>query len=1132
MDRSWIHEPNRFSEKFLKGLYNFILFAKASARDGRFACPCQKCVNMQRFSPGVVSSHILQNGFSPGYTDWIFHRDPTSQTSDSSYSHQNDDGLREVDAQEQHGVQQFLEDMAVGYDEIENSRSRVENDWGDSSTIDDGTQPTEAYEYAKRFHDLLEESDEELFSGCRKHSKLSFILELYNKKCMYGWSDKSFEDLLTTMRETLPEGEKLPESSYEVRKLIDALGLDYQTIDACPNDCMLFWKEHIDEPRCLHCNAYRYKEETESSSTSKRNKIRKGVKVLRWFPLIPRLQRLFMCKKTASLMRWHFDERRDDGYLRHPADARAWKDFDSRYADFAKEPRNVRLGLATDGFNPFRSLSSTHSSWPVVVTAYNLPPWLCMKQSSLFLCLLIPGPKSPGANIDIYLEPFIEELIHLWEKGVDTYDAHAKTTFKLHASLLWTINDFPAYSMLSGWRTKKGYGCPCCGFNTWSKWLTHGNKYCFLGHRRFLSYDHSWRRNKKCFDGTEELRGPPVRMTGSCIRDLWDSNGSTRDLNGTNINITEGCNKKSIFFRLPYWEYNRVRHNLDVMHIEKNVCDNILDTLLSVRGKTKDNLKARFDMQEMGIRRTLHPFKLPTGKYEAAPALFEMSSTEKKQMLRVLKHVKVPDGYSSNISRCVDVKHKKISGLKSHDCHVLLHDLLPVAVRGCLKDRVARALIDLSAYFRELSSKVLKVSRLEEMEVEIGEILARMEMIFPPSFFTIMVHLVVHLVEEAKWNGPVQYRWMYPIERYLMTLKAHVGNKAYPEASIAQWYIANEAITFCSRYFEGVRTRFNKPARNSDDMDLLRTEDSPVNTTSGHPIGKVENIILDPTSWVQAHRYVLYNSKEVLPYIEEHKDEIKRKLSSRNRRNNASRLIEIEKVHHSTFVDWFKGRVARLEEMHDPRFTAELKGLARGPNYGVRQFKGYITKGVRYHANCREEERKTQNSGVVVATKTSSLEGEILYYGRIIDMIELNYFERFRVALFKCEWVDVERGRGLKKDAYGYTMVNFSRLIHTGSNIRDEPFVFADQVRPVFYIKDSQEPDWYVALRTKPRDTYELGDELVYQSKNADQSLSVENAGPASEDENWVRNDLRPVAFEYVDPGVAATTSVMSEDEA
>ncbi|GJS48091.1 hypothetical protein Tco_0598212 [Tanacetum coccineum] len=91
-------------------------------------------------------------------------------------------------------------------------------------------------------------------------------------------------------------------------------------------------------------------------------------------------------------------------------DGRSMKDFAPKYLDFAAEPRNVRLGLAADGFNPFGNLSQSYSMWPVILTTYNLPPWLCMKESSFMLTLLIPGPKSSGKDIDVYLRPLIDDL--------------------------------------------------------------------------------------------------------------------------------------------------------------------------------------------------------------------------------------------------------------------------------------------------------------------------------------------------------------------------------------------------------------------------------------------------------------------------------------------------------------------------------------------------------------------------------------------------------------------------------------------------------------------------------------------------------------------------------------------------
>ena len=171
--------------------------------------------------------------------------------------------------------------------------------------------------------------------------------------------------------------------------------------------------------------------------------------------------------------------------MSHPANSEVWKEFDLEHPWFAEEPRNVRLGLATDGFNPFGNMSTSHSTWPVVLMPYNLPPWKCMKDPYFMMSLLIPGPRSPGNDIDIHLQPLIAELKDLWENGVVTFDSLTGKSFKMHAAVLWTINDFSAYRNLSGWSTKGEMACPVCNKDTQSQWLSHGRKLCFMGHHRY-----------------------------------------------------------------------------------------------------------------------------------------------------------------------------------------------------------------------------------------------------------------------------------------------------------------------------------------------------------------------------------------------------------------------------------------------------------------------------------------------------------------------------------------------------------------------------------------------------------------------------------------------------------------------
>ena len=115
-----------------------------------------------------------------------------------------------------------------------------------------------------------------------------------------------------------------------------------------------------------------------------------------------------------------------------------------------------------------------------------------------------------------------------------------------------------------------------------------------------------------------------------------------------------------------------LRHNLDVMLIEKNVFDNIIGTLLNLDGKTKDNLKACQDLKDVGIRSELHLRKVGNDQTLMPHAYYHMNASENDGSLQVLKDVKGPDGYFSNISRCVKLKECKISGIKTHDNHILM----------------------------------------------------------------------------------------------------------------------------------------------------------------------------------------------------------------------------------------------------------------------------------------------------------------------------------------------------------------------------------------------------------------------------------------------------------------------------
>jgi len=349
--------------------------------------------------------------------------------------------------------------------------------------------------------------------------------------------------------------------------------------------------------------------------------------------------------------------------------------------------------------------------------------------------MIIPGPTAPGMNIDVYLQPLISELQELWNVGVRTFDISMKRSFVMQTTLIWTINDFPAYADLSGWSTRGPLTYPCCMHSTGSTWLTYRRKYCYMGHRQWLHADHKWWQMARTFNGKQELGDAPVMPDGDeILRQLQgfdvvheDTGRDKRQKivqqgHGANVNVV--WKNKNIFFTLPYWKDNLLRHNLNVIHIEKNVMDNIIGTLLDMKEKKKkDNHAARLDLRKMDLRKTLHPFTNERGKTYLHAACHTMSNEDKINFSKVIKNVRVPDGYGSNVSRYVNLKARTIVGLKSHDNHILMQQFLPIALRGCLEKKVVKPLIELSAFFRGICSKTLTKEDLARHEAEIPIIL-------------------------------------------------------------------------------------------------------------------------------------------------------------------------------------------------------------------------------------------------------------------------------------------------------------------------------------------------------------------------------------------------------------------------
>ena len=125
---------------------------------------------------------------------------------------------------------------------------------------------------------------------------------------------------------------------------------------------------------------------------------------------ILRFECLYRNAEHVKSLTWYLDGKIIDNMLQHSADSLQWNIIDLKFLKFECDARNLRLGLSTNGMNPYGNMSSIHNTWLVVLTIYNFSPWLCMKHKFIMLSLLILGPKQLGNNIDVYLASLIEDL--------------------------------------------------------------------------------------------------------------------------------------------------------------------------------------------------------------------------------------------------------------------------------------------------------------------------------------------------------------------------------------------------------------------------------------------------------------------------------------------------------------------------------------------------------------------------------------------------------------------------------------------------------------------------------------------------------------------------------------------------
>jgi hypothetical protein len=424
------------------------------------------------------------------------------------------------------------------------------------------------------------------------------------------------------------------------------------------------------------------------------------------------------------------------------------------------------------------------------------------------------------------------------------------------------------------------------------------------------------------------------------------------------------------------------------------------------------------------------------------PASYALTKEEKEIFFEALFNIKVPSGFSSNIKGIINMAEKKFQNLKSHDCHVLMTQLLPIALRGILPKNVRLPIVKACAFLNAISQKVINPESLLGLQKDVVQYLVSFELLFPPSFFNIMTHLLVHLVEEITILGPVFLHNMFPFERFMGVLKKYVHNRARPEGSISKGYGTEEVIEFCVDFIHDLKPIGIPESRHEGRLGGKGT------------LEKKTTYSMDGHSFTQAHYTVLHNSTLVAPYIEEHKNIV----CSQNPGKPES-WIKLE--HEKTFGGWL--RVLLIND--DITVEKELYLLAKSPSSIISTFQRYEINGNTFYMIAQDKKSTNQNSGVSYDAIDDNGQKDT-YYEYIEEIWELDYGSNFKIPLFRCKWIKLAGGGVQVDQKYDMTTVDLNNLAY-----RDEPFVLANDVAQVFYVKD---------MSTKPRKTKDKQTNISY----------------------------------------------------
>jgi hypothetical protein len=318
--------------------------------------------------------------------------------------------------------------------------------------------------------------------------------------------------------------------------------------------------------------------------------------------------------------------------------------------------------------------------------------------------------------------------------------------------------------------------------------------------------------------------------------------------------------------------------------------------------------------------------------------------------------------------------------------------ILPVAIQGIMDEHVSQTLFGLCNFFDVISWKSIGVKKFKRLQEEIVVIICELEMYFPPAFFEIMVHLLVHIVEDIVQLRPTFLHSMMPFERMNGVIKGYVRNRSCPDGSIAKSFLTEECISFCMNYLN-----IENPVGLPVNKHLDRIDGW------GHRKGHCEmhvDFIGQHADFDRANLVMLQHMQLTDPWVEEHKSSIAKKYSNRGKLRTEGAII---KENNFNFMTWFKDKIlANTPPMQSSEEEKLIFALSRGAEPCLMTYHAYDINGYTFYTEEKESNCDYQNSGVTMEAYTSDVKQR--YYKRIEEIWELSYAGE-KVSMFRVRWV-------------------------------------------------------------------------------------------------------------------------------